>query len=99
MELIAKERDRLLQRTARFLGIAGTIVALISLSIPKVVPVSTYLGMLPFVAVLIACHIMVARRFTVAWAAIGILVGLGALIVARLPFDRPTSPGLPDALV
>lgn len=99
MELIAKERDRLLQRTARFLGIAGTIVALICLSIPKVVPVSTYLAVLPFLAVLIACQIMVARRFPVAWAALGILIGLGALIVARLPFDRPTSAGLADALV
>lgn len=99
MELIAKERDRLLQRTARFLGLAGTIVALICLTIPQVVPLSTYFVMLPLLAVLAVCQFMVGRGLTIVWASLGIIVGIAALIVARLPFDGRTSAGLADSLV
>jgi signal transduction histidine kinase len=99
MELIAKERDRLLQRTARFLGLAGTIVALLSLSVPGVVPVSTYVGMLPLFAILVFSHIMVARSLAVIWASLGILAGVGVLLVARVPYSDVPSPALADALV
>ena len=98
MELIAKERDRLLQRTARFLGLAGTLVALVSLSVPGVVPASTYLAILPLVAILVFSHIMVARSLAVIWASLGILAGVGMLLVARVPFDLPPSRGLAEAL-
>jgi signal transduction histidine kinase len=98
MELIAKERDRLLQRTARFLGLAGTIVALINLSIPGVVPFSTYLATLPFLAILAFSHIMVARSLAVIWALVGIVAGTGALVVVRLPYGLPPSASL-DAAV
>jgi signal transduction histidine kinase len=98
MELIAKERDRLLQRTARFLGLIGTIITLVSLSVPGVVPVSTYLATLPLLAVLAFSHVMVARSLAAIWASLGILAGVGALIVARLPFGATPSPGLSEAL-
>jgi signal transduction histidine kinase len=98
MELIAKERDRLLQRTARYLGLGGTIVALVSLSIPGVVPVLTYLETLPFLAILAFSQVMVARNRTVIWATIGIIAGVVALVVARSPFDAIPSRGLADAL-
>jgi signal transduction histidine kinase len=98
MELIAKERDRLLQRTARFLGLAGTIVALISLSFPGVVESSTYVAMLPLLAILVFSHVMVARSLAVIWAAVGILAGIGTLLVARIPYASPPSAGLANAL-
>jgi signal transduction histidine kinase len=98
MELIAKERDRLLQRTARFLGLAATIVALVGLSIPGVIPTSTYLEVLPLIAVVIFCHIMVARSLAVIWASLGILAGLGALVVGRFPWDAAPSAALADAI-
>jgi signal transduction histidine kinase len=98
MELIAKERDRLLQRTARFLGLIGTIITLVSLSVPGVVPVSTYLATLPLLAVLAFSHVMVARSLAAIWASLGILAGVGVLIVARLPFGATPSPGLSEAL-
>jgi signal transduction histidine kinase len=98
MELIAKERDRLLQRTARFLGIAGAIITLVSLSVPGVVPVSTYLATLPLILVLAFSHVMVARSLAVIWASLGILAGVGVLIVARLPFGATPSAGLSEAL-
>jgi signal transduction histidine kinase len=98
MELIAKERDRLLQRTARFLGLIGTIITLVSLSVPGVVPVSTYLATLPLLGVLAFSHVMVARSLAAIWASLGILAGVGVLIVARLPFGATPSPGLSEAL-
>jgi signal transduction histidine kinase len=98
MELIAKERDRLLQRTARFLGLAGTIITLASLSVPGVVPLSTYFVMLPLLALLAFSHVMVARSLAVIWASLGILAGIAALTVARLPFGSTPSPGLAAAL-
>jgi signal transduction histidine kinase len=98
MELIAKERDRLLQRTARFLGLAGVIVTLISLSVPGVVPIGSYVATIPLLAVLAFCHVMVARSLAVIWASLGILAGVGALLVARLPFGQPPSHGLAAAL-
>jgi signal transduction histidine kinase len=98
MELIAKERDRLLQRTARFLGLAGTIITLISLSEPGVIPISTYLATLPLLVVLAFSHVMVARSLAIIWASLGILAGVSALIVARLPFGATPSPGLSEAL-
>jgi signal transduction histidine kinase len=98
MELIAKERDRLLQRTARFIGLTGALLALVSLSIPGVVPVINYVGMLPLFAILIASHLMIARSFALAWTALGIVAGLAILVVARLPFGSTPSAGLAPAL-
>ncbi|HEY2644280.1 MAG TPA: ATP-binding protein [Galbitalea sp.] len=98
MELIAKERDRLLQRTARFLGLSGTILTLVSLSFPGIVPFSTFLTALPFLAILALSQIMVARSSAVIWAVVGILAGSAALLVARLPYDSPPSSSLGAAI-
>jgi signal transduction histidine kinase len=98
MELIAKERDRLLQRTARFLGLAGTIVTLISLSVPGVLKISTLFLMLPFLAVLVLSQFMVARGMPFLWSSIGILAGVVALFLARIPFGTPVTSGLGSAL-
>ncbi|MCU1507814.1 MAG: histidine kinase [Glaciihabitans sp.] len=98
MELIAKERDRLLQRTARFLGVAGAAVALVCLSIPGVVPFTTYLWTLPFFALLVAAQIMVGRSQSLGWVALGILSGLAALIAAQAPYVGVPTPGLAPSL-
>lgn len=99
MELIAKERDRLLQRTARFLGLAGTIIALIDLSFPGVVHMGDYFAVLPFIALLIVCEILVGRSRPVLWAAIGIASGLVALVILRYPFDAVPSASLGVAVI
>src|ERR1700761_7818218 len=99
MELIAKERDRLLQRTARFLGLAGTIIALIDLSFPGVVHMGDYFAVLPFLALLIVCQILVPRNHPVLWAAIGVTAGLVALVVLRYPFDETPSSSLGTAVI
>jgi hypothetical protein len=98
MELIAKERDRLLQRTARFLGLSGTILTLISLSFPGVVPFTQLVATVPLLLILALCLFMVARNHPTLWAVIGIVAGVGALAVARLPYNLPPSDGLASAL-
>jgi signal transduction histidine kinase len=99
MELIAKERDRLLQRTARFLGLAGTIITLICISVPGVARMSSYFAAVPLLLVLALCQIMVARSHPVVWAAAGITAGLAALVVIRLPFADVPSPSLGEAVL
>jgi signal transduction histidine kinase len=98
MELIAKERDRLLQRTARFLGLSGTVITLISLCFPGVVPLNNLVATIPLLLILTLCHFMVARSRPTLWAAIGIVSGIAALAVVRLPYDLPPSPSLGVAI-
>jgi signal transduction histidine kinase len=98
MELIAKERDRLLQRTARFLGLAATIITLISLSFPGVVPITNFVSIIPLLAVLVVCHIMLPRTRPLLWSVLGIVAGLAALVVVRLPYSTPPSASLGAAI-
>ena len=98
MELIAKERDRLLQRTARTLGLSGTILTLISLSFPGVVPVTNFVSTIPFLVILAVCHFMLPRTRPMLWATLGIAAGLVALVVVRLPYSAVPSVGLGSAI-
>ncbi|WP_213813938.1 sensor histidine kinase [Glaciihabitans sp. dw_435] len=97
MDLIAKERDRLLQRAARLLGLCGTAAGLLSISVPGVLPLTSYLLCLPFVIVLIGSHIMVGRTASLWWPVVGIASGSVVLVVARFAYDTP-SPSLAAAL-
>jgi signal transduction histidine kinase len=98
MELIAKERDRLLQRTARTLGLSGTILTLISLSFPGVVPITNFVSTIPFLVILAFCHVMLPRNRPMLWATLGIASGLVALIFVRLPYSGVPSVGLGSAI-
>ncbi|HEY5230175.1 MAG TPA: ATP-binding protein [Galbitalea sp.] len=98
MELIAKERDRLLQRTARFLGLSGTIITFISLSFPGVVPLANLIATIPLLLFLALCHVLLARNRPLLWATLGIVAGLAALVVVRLPYSTPPSASLGSAI-
>ena len=98
MELIAKERDRLLQRTARFLGLSGTIITLISLSFPGVVPLANFIATIPLLLFLTLCHFLVARNRPLLWATLGIVAGLAALVIVRLPYGTEPSASLGSAI-
>ena len=74
MELIAKERDRLLQRTARTLGLSGTLLTLISLSFPGVVPFTNFVTTLPLLVILAVCHFMLPRNRPLLWATLAVWV-------------------------
>jgi signal transduction histidine kinase len=81
MEPIAKERDRLLHRTARALGVTGAALSLVSIALPGVVPLPVFLTSLPLFLVFIGSLVMVGRSPWRRWVVLGVFSGVGALAV------------------
>lgn len=99
VELIAKERDRILQRSARFIGLGSTVVALICFSVPGVLHLTTLLSALPLFVVLAFSLYRVGVNQSLFWIVLGILSGLGILVVVQLPDGAQASPSLGTAIV
>jgi signal transduction histidine kinase len=99
VELIAKERDRLLQRSARFIGLGSTAVALVCFSVPGVLQPMTLLSALPLFVVLGFSLYRVGVNQSLVWIVLGILSGLGILVVVQLPGEAQASPSLGAAIV
>ena len=99
MDLIAKERDRLLQRSTRVIGLGATLVALLCLSVPGVLPIATYLTVLPLFGVLVYCLYRVGMSRSLAWVCAGIATGLAILVIVQLPFGSPVSDPLETAII
>lgn len=81
MDLIAKERDRLLQRTARVFGMSFTVVSLICLSLPGAVDLPAYIICLVLYAVLGLLQFRIGRSRSLGWVAAAYLVGLAIIVV------------------
>ena len=99
VELIAKERDRLLQRSARFIGLGSTVVALVCFSVPGVLHLTTLLSAVPLFVVLAFSLYRVGVNQSLVWIVLGILSGLGILVVVQLPGESQVSPSLGTAIV
>lgn len=99
VEPIAKERDRLLHRSARVVGLGSTIVALICFSVPGVLPWTSYLATLPLFAVLIFAHYRMGIGQSILWVILGLASGLAILLVAQVPNGRSDSTSVADAMV
>ena len=99
VEPIAKERDRLLHRSARVVGLGSTIVALICFSVPGVLPWTSYLATLPLFAVLIFAHYRMGIGQSILWIILGLASGLAILLVAQVPNGRSDSTSVADAMV
>jgi signal transduction histidine kinase len=92
VEPIAKARDRLLQRTTRALGLGGTAIAALCLSIPGVLAADTYLVVLPLLVLMAFSQFQVGRNRSIVWVLLGLVAGLAILVVAQLPLtERPTA--------
>lgn len=84
MDQIIKERDRLLQRTARLFGVSFTLVSLVCLSIPGAVSLSSYLMTLPlYLAVCFGFYRIGVSR-NIVWVLLVDIGGLGILLVIVL---------------
>ena len=98
MELIEKERRRLLQSAARAFGLSGVVLAAFCLSLPGIVDPD----LLPSVLILLAGQagalVMVGRSGHIGWVALTIVLGCGALALAQLPWGQPTSLALSPSL-
>ncbi len=92
MDQIIKERDRLLQRTARLYGLSFGIVSLACLSIPGAVSVPSYLIALPLYLVMALAFYRVGVSRHIGWVLLAIVSGTGILLVVILfNRDAPTS--------
>ncbi len=90
MDLIAKERARLLQRTARAFGASFTIVSLLCLSIPGAVEPVAYLACLPLYAVIGFGHWRMGNSRSLLWVALVVVAGLALVAVASLAGPSPS---------
>ena len=89
MDLIAKERDRLLQRTARIYGLSFTVVSLICLSIPGAVDRLSYFACIPLYIAIGICQWRVASSRSLVWVGIPVAAGLGVILVVAIGGTQP----------
>jgi len=84
MDLIAKERDRLLQRTARVYGLSFTIVSLICLAIPGAVDMASFFVCLPLYLIIAFCQYRIGSSRSMLWAIPILVAGLAVIGVVAL---------------
>lgn len=99
VELILKERDRLLHRAVRIMGITMTIVAFLGLSIPGVVDETSLLAAGLLAMVFIFCLVRLGSDHALHWALLGLLSGLTLLVIVQSPFPVEDRSALAIALV
>ncbi|GAB3606982.1 hypothetical protein GCM10027413_23910 [Conyzicola nivalis] len=87
MDPILKERDRLLQRTARIYGLSFTVVASLCLVVPGAVVPATYLPIVPLVLLLAAAQYVIGFSRSYLWVLAQVVAVLG--IVASITALNP----------
>lgn len=93
MDLITKERDRLLQRTARVYGLSFTVVALLGFLLPGAVSLTALYVSLPLFLIVGTAQFRMGMSRSPLWVAISLVAGLGILVVATTVGDRPSQSG------
>lgn len=82
MDLISKERDRLLQRTARVWSIGFALVSLACFVLPGAVPSSALVIGLPLYVLLLGVCFVLGFSRSLLWVGTALLAGLGIILVA-----------------
>jgi len=98
MELIEKERRRLLQSAARTFGLSGVVLAAFCLALPGVVDPDLLPSVLIVLAGQAGALVMVGRSSHIGWVALTIVLGCGALALAQLPWAQSSSLALSASL-
>lgn len=94
MDLITKERDRLLQRTARVYGLSFTVVSLLCFVLPGAVSLTALLISLPLFVVLGVAQFRMGLSRSPVWIGLSLVAGLGILVVSTTIGSRPSQAGL-----
>jgi len=84
MDQILKERDRLLQRTARLYGLSFTVVSLLCLGIPQAVPTVTYAFVVPLYLILGFTFYRIGISRSPIWLALAIVCGTGIMVTVAV---------------
>lgn len=84
MDLIIKERDRLLQRTARIYGLGFTVVSLICLSLPGGVDFIPYLMCVPLYVAIGFFQVQLGTSRAIGWVIAILIAGIAVLLIVTL---------------
>ncbi|GAA1729044.1 sensor histidine kinase [Microcella frigidaquae] len=98
MELIEKDRRRLLQRAARAFGLSGVALTAFCLALPGVVDADLLPTVLMLLAGQAAALVMVGRSGHLGWVALSIVLGCAVIALAQLPWGQPSSLALATSL-
>lgn len=82
MDLIGKERDRLLQRSARVWAIGFALVSLACAVLPGAVPADRLVAVLPLFAILLGALFGLGSSRSLLWVGIALAAGLAILFAA-----------------
>ena len=99
VDLIAKERDRLLHRATRLVGISTTVVTFLALSMPGVTDGTNLFAALLLGVVLVFCLFRLGYDHSLLWVFLGLAAGLGVMAIVLVPFGATPSPTLATALI
>lgn len=81
MNLITRERNRLLQRTARVYGLSFAVVALLMVVLPGAVDVTTLLATFPLFLVLGLAQVRMGASASPGWVLAALAAGAGIIVV------------------
>jgi signal transduction histidine kinase len=93
MDLITKERDRLLQRVARVYGLSFTIAALLCFVLPGAVSSTALIISLPFFVVLGVAQFRMGISRSPIWLGLALVAGLIIVVVSCTVGERPSQAG------
>ena len=99
MELISKERDRLLHRATRLIGLTMTVVTFLGLATPGLVDETSLLAAI-LLGVLFAFSLFrLGSDHSLLWTLLGLAAGLAILTIVQLPFETADRGGLAITLI
>ena len=99
MEQFAKERERLLQVSARMIGLSALVVSLVCIAIPGVLDTTSLLVVIPLYVVLGALLVRIGFSSSLVWVVPAFLVGVGILILVQMPFGSGASGAVATSIV
>jgi signal transduction histidine kinase len=91
MDLISKERDRLLQRSARVYGLSFTAVAAVCFVLPGALPLPALLIVLSLLVILAAAQVALGIARTLWWPLLALVAGNGAVVAIALLAVPPSA--------
>ncbi len=99
MDLITKERDRLLQRGARVYGLGFAIASLVTLLLPGAVDRTALLICLPLYLLLGVAFVRIGSTRGLGWVITALVAGAAVLAVLGVVGDPPAEAGVSAALL
>jgi len=90
MDQILKERDRLLQRTARLFGLSFTVISILCLAVPGSIDAVAYAVVLPLYGLLATFQYFMGRSRSPGWLLGIVATGLAIIMSMTLLVDTPT---------